>query len=949
MKKKEQYLKDSTLIFSGNGLFIQELYKKFLNDPESVSENWRVFFNEVGDDLGSLDSDYKGASWQVNDAHILGAEIEKKLVTKEKKDPSLAGSHLEYKTARLINRYRSYGHYQAKLDPLNLTKPNIVNVLSHNFHDLKTNDLNKKVTMEYEPNFSNLSVQDITNKLNNIYCRKLAYEFEYISNIEEKSWLRNRIENDNNGLKEITDQEKKQALNHLHRAASFEQLLHKKFPGAKRFSVEGGDVIIPALEKTIELAGNSKIHNLELGMAHRGRLNVLTNICHKPYDQMIAEFKGASPIPAHYNATGDVKYHMGASSDRIINNHKLHISLAYNPSHLEAVNPVVAGKVRAKQDLLHDGNRNNNLAVLIHGDAAFMGQGSVAECLNMAYVDGNYIGGTLHFIINNQIGFTANYQDSRSTRYASDLAKFIECPIIHVNGEDVESVLFACNIAFEYRQKFGKDIIIDVICYRKYGHNEGDEPNYTQPLMYQAIKSMQSLDEKYADQLINEKVITKEDFQKIKNERHQILEQAFKDSDKYIAKKPHAFDDVWSGMTTKEKSKQKPANTGINKARLSEVLNHLLSYPEDFNIHPKIAKQYDVKKQIFKEGTHIDWALGESLAFASLLEEGYPVRITGQDAKRGTFSHRHSILRDIKTEEEYCPLNHLTKDQKAKYKATDSVLSEYAALGFEYGYSLANPHSLTIWEAQFGDFSNGAQIIFDQFIASGEAKWLRLCGLTMLLPHGYEGQGPEHSSARLERYLQACAEDNIQVANITTPANFFHILRRQVHRDFRKPLIIMSPKSLLRHKLATSTIADMDKDTSFKPLIAETDKNISEKAKKLIFCTGKIYYDLYEARKKADLNDVAIARIEELYPYPEAEILKELKKYNNAEIIWCQEEPENMGAWSFISRKLEKTLNKAGINSKLKYIGREEAASPATGYMSVHVKEQDAIITKALK
>jgi 2-oxoglutarate dehydrogenase E1 component len=949
MKKKEQYLKDSTLIFSGNGLFIQELYKKFLHNPDSVSEKWQDFFKEVGDDLNSLDDDYKGASWQVNNSHILGAEIEKKLETKEKKDPSLSGNHLEYKIARLINRYRSYGHYQADLDPLKLTKPQIVNVLSHEFHDIKANDLNKKIALEYEPNFSNLSVQDISNKLNNIYCKKLAYEFEYISNIEEKSWLRDRIESKHKDITEITDTEKKEALNHLHRAASFEQLLHKKFPGAKRFSVEGGDVIIPALEKTIQLAGKSKIHNLELGMAHRGRLNVLTNICHKPYDQMIAEFKGASPIPAHYNATGDVKYHMGASSDRIINDHKLHISLAYNPSHLEAVNPVVIGKVRAKQDLLHDGNRTNNLAVLIHGDAAFMGQGSVAECLNMAYVDGNYIGGTLHFIINNQIGFTANFQDSRSTRYASDLAKFIECPIIHVNGEDVESVLFACNIAFEYRQKFGKDIIIDIICYRKYGHNEGDEPNYTQPIMYKAITAMQSLDEKYAASLANQGIIDGNFFAEMKAKRHKILEKAFKDADKYIAEKPHAFDDVWSGMTTKAKSTQKPAKTGIDQKKLTEVLNHLLSYPADFNIHPKIAKQYEVKKEIFKEGNYVDWALGESLAFASLLEEGYPVRITGQDAKRGTFSHRHSILRDIKTETEYCPLNNLIKGQKAKYKATDSVLSEYAALGFEYGYAMANPNSLTIWEAQFGDFSNGAQIIFDQFIASGEAKWLRLCGLVMLLPHGYEGQGPEHSSARLERYLQACAEDNIQVANITTPANFFHILRRQVHRDFRKPLIIMSPKSLLRHKLAISAISEMDKNTSFKPVITETVTIEKSKVKKLIFCTGKIYYDLYEARNKNNLSNIIITRIEELYPYPEAEILNELKNYKQAEIIWCQEEPENMGAWSFISRKLENSLAKAGISKKLEYVGREEAASPATGYMSVHVKEQGAIIAKALK
>ncbi len=736
----------------------------------------------------------------------------------------------------------------------------------------------------------------------------------------------------------------------MHRANSFEQLLHKKFPGAKRFSVEGGEAIIPALEKIIELAGLAKINDLELGMAHRGRLNVLTNICGKPYDQMIAEFKGASSIPSEYNASGDVKYHMGYSMDREFGEHKLHVALAYNPSHLEAVNSVVAGKVRAKQDLEQDESRKNTLAVLIHGDAAFMGQGTVAECLNMAYVDAYNIGGTIHFIINNQVGFTANNQDSRSTRYSSDLAKFIEAPILHVNGEDIEAVIYDCLIAFDYRQKFGKDIVIDLICYRKYGHNEGDEPNYTQPIMYNIIKNMQPIDEKYALKLINEQVITASEYNQLKDNRSKILEKAFLDSDKFIATKPHAFSAKWSGLTTKEKSKQIAPKTGLSKNKLSTILDHLLSYPDNFNIHPKIAKQYAAKKKIFAEGTHIDWALGESLAYASLLDEGYPVRITGQDAKRGTFSHRHSVLRDIKTEAEYIPLNHLSEKQ-AKYVAADSVLSEYAVLGFEYGYSLSNPHSLTIWEAQFGDFANGCQIMFDQFIASGETKWLRLSGLVMLLPHGYEGQGPEHSSARLERYLQACAEDNIQVANITTPANFFHILRRQIHRNYRKPLIVMSPKSLLRHKLATSKIAEMDKAAEFKPVIAETDQlDADKKIKKVIFCSGKIYYDLYEARAEAKINNIAIIRIEELYPYPDAAIVKLLKKYNNAEIIWCQEEPENMGAWHFIDRRLENSMVKANIKATRPiYIGRKPAASPATGYMSVHVSEQKTIINNALK
>ena len=940
-------LENSTFIFSSNTTFIQEMYRKYLQNPESVDTAWQEYFAEIGDDMLGLSSDF-----DKHDMQVIGAvdqEQEAKKAKSPKKDPALLGSGLEYKIARLINRYRRYGHYSADLDPLGLTKREFPQVLSHEFHDIKTSDANSKLELKFEPNFSGKNVAQITQKLQQVYANKLAYEFEYISDINEKLWLRQQIEADGQDLQIINADEKKSALKHLNRAASFEQLLHKKFPGAKRFSVEGGDAIIPALEQIISLAGEAKLADIELGMAHRGRLNVLTNICGKPYDQMIAEFKGASSIPAEFNASGDVKYHMGASMDREFGEHKLHVALAYNPSHLEAVNSVVMGKVRAKQDYGNDIERNKNLAVIIHGDAAIMGQGSVAETFNMAYVDAYNIGGTIHFIVNNQIGFTARQSDSRSTRYASDIAKFIEAPIIHVNGEDVEAVLYACKLAFAYRQQFSKDIIIDIICYRKYGHNEGDEPNYTNPLMYQVIKKMQSLDEKYGQKLIAEKIISEAEFAELKAERAKELEAAFQKSDDFVAEKPHAFSDRWQGLTTKVKAKDLSKKTGIAKAELGKTLEQLLTVPEDFAANKKILKQLQAKKDIFKEGKHLDWALGESLAYATLLKEGYPVRITGQDAKRGTFSHRHSVLRDSNTEAEYIPLNHLSADQ-AKYEAADSVLSEYAVLGFEYGYSLANPHTLTIWEAQFGDFANGAQIIFDQFIASGEAKWLRLSGLVMLLPHGYEGQGPEHSSARLERCLQACAEDNMQVANVTTPANFFHILRRQLHRDFRKPLIIMSPKSLLRHKLATSTIADLDKDTEFLPVISETEKLVAaDQVKKLIFCTGKIYYDLYEERAKLKKNDIALVRIEELYPLAEQQIIVELKKYANAEIIWCQEEPENMGAWQYIDRPLEKLILAAKVKAKrANYVGRKPAASPATGYNSVHQAEQKAILAKAL-
>ena len=888
---KEKQLKNTSFIFSGNITFIQEIYRKYLQNPNSVSKEWQEYFKNVGDDFTSLSSDFDGAPWHNSQLKVVEAKSLEDNTASITHDQSLSNANYNYKTARLIDHFRKYGHYAAKLDPLGLAEPEYHPALTLEYHGFTEDELHHPVELPYKQNFSDLTTTQIIKKLHKIYCSNIAYEFEYISNVEEKIWLRDKIENDSNDLTIINNQDKHNALQHLHKASSFEMLLHKKFPGAKRFSVEGGDIIIPALEKIIELCGKSKINNVELGMAHRGRLNVLTNICNKPYDQMIAEFQGALSIPEKYNASGDVKYHMGYSTDRYFDDHKLHISLAYNPSHLEAVNSVVAGKTRAKQDLEEDSSRKNSMAVLIHGDAAVIGQGSVAETLNMAYVDSFYIGGSIHFIINNQIGFTARHCDSRSTRYCSDIAKFIETPIIHVNGEDVESVLYSCILAFEYRQKFGKDIVIDINCYRRYGHNEGDEPNYTQPIMYNAIKNMDFLDNKYAQQLIAKKIITDQEFAAIKKSRHQELEQAFQESSKFKAVKAHAFSEKWAGFTTKAHSKATEIKTGIDKKILTGLVNKLLSFPAEFNIHKKIKKQYDIKRQLFKEGTHLDWSLGESLAYASLLQEGYPIRISGQDSKRGTFSHRHSVLRDIKNEEEFIPLNHLSNQQKAKYLAVDSVLSEFSVLGFEYGYSLSTPHTLCVWEAQFGDFANGAQIIIDQFITSGEAKWLRLSGMVLLLPHGYEGQGPEHSSARLERFLQSCAEENIQVVNCTTPANFYHVLRRQIHRDYRKPLIVMTPKSLLRHKLATSTIDDFDRGTKFLPVIPEQDKLLANKnIRKLIICSGKIYYDLYEARKVSKINDVAIIRLESLYPLPQIELTKEIKKYPNAKIIWCQEE-----------------------------------------------------------
>jgi 2-oxoglutarate dehydrogenase E1 component len=943
MENFEKY----SFIFSTNATYIKELYQKFLHNPASIDQSWSEFFTEIGDNINSLIDDYQGASWRKSKLQVVGAAPIAK-PSKQDKSKQIISDH-NLRCQALINAYRKDGHNCANLDPLGLQTPEHSPSISPEFHGITDQDLGKTIKLEKEQQFNNLKINEAIGKLQQVYCDNIAYEFSHVIDNDERNWLYQQIENQTTNISSITNQDKLAALDHLHNAASFEQMLHKKFPGAKRFSVEGGDVVMASIEQIISQSATYKVNNIEIGMAHRGRLNILVNVMDKPVEQMIAEFMGKSGIPAEFNAQGDVKYHMGYSADRNVADHPIHLSLAYNPSHLEAANSVVMGKVRAKQDLEADTTRSNSLPIIIHGDAAMMGQGTVAETFNMAYTQGYFVGGSLHIVINNQVGFTANPDDSRSSKYCSDIAKIIAAPIIHVNGEDVAANLFAAKLATDYRQKFSKDIVIDICCYRKYGHNEGDEPNYTQPTMYEKIRKMQSLDQKYGTELIQSGIITSEEFAARTKQRHDYLETEFVKADKFIAVKPHAFSAKWSGLTTKTKAKNTNPETGLPLKLLKQLGSKLVHYPDDFPINKKIAKQYLVKKKIMDSGEKLDWSLGEALGFASLVNEQHPVRITGQDAGRGTFSHRHSVLHGSDGTSKYLPLNNISEKQAA-FEVHDSVLSEFSILGFEHGYSLSNPNCLAIWEAQFGDFANGAQTIFDQFITSSEAKWLRMSGLVVLLPHGFEGQGPEHSSARLERYLQSCADENIQVANITNPANLFHIFRRQLHRDFRKPLIIMTPKSLLRHKLAVSNLADFAEGTKFQSIISEQKKLAAhKKIKKVIFCSGKIYYDLFEAREKEKINDIAIIRIEELYPFPETEITKELKKYPNAEIIWCQEEPENMGAWHYIDRRLEKTMIAAKTKSKRPLcISRKEAASPATGYMSVHIAEQQELLKKAL-
>ena len=707
--------------------------------------------------------------------------------------------------------------------------------------------------------------------------------------------------------------------------------------------------MIPALEQIAKRGSQLGLEEIVIGMAHRGRLNVLNNVLQKPFRAIISEFMGNPSNPEETGGSGDVKYHMGSSSDREFDGINVHFTLNANPSHLEVVNPVVIGRVRAKQNQRNDKKRNKVLGLLIHGDAAFAGQGILAETFDFAELRSYKTGGTLHLIINNQIGFTTSPAYSRSSPYCTDVAKIVMAPIFHVNADDPESVVHVSRIATEFRQKFSADAVIDIIGYRRYGHNEGDEPSFTQPIMYKKISNHPFVTKIYSEKLISENKMTSEEAKNIYDKRNAFLEQEFQAGNNYLPNKADWLEGKWSGLKKAPGLEERRGRTGVQIDKIRAVGNVMTSVPKNFEVHRKLQRVLDNRKKSLDEGTNIDWSTAEQLAFGTLLVEGNPVRLSGQDCGRGTFSQRHAVFIDQNSEERYIPLSNITKDQ-GSFEVIDSPLSEAGVLGFEYGFSQAEPNALVMWEAQFGDFANGAQVIVDQFISSGEAKWLRMSGLVMLLPHGYEGQGPEHSSARLERYLRLCAEDNIQVVNCTTPANYFHVLRRQLCRDFRKPLIVMTPKSLLRNKLCVSNIEDMSEETSFHRVIFDDDnKTADKKIERVIICSGKIFYDLFEAREKNKLYNIRILRLEQIYPFPKNSLQKYISKTPQAKIIWCQEEPENMGSWSFIDRRLESVL----VNSKCKfnrpiYAGRPEAASPATGTMSRHLKEQKLLVDQAL-
>ncbi len=972
----------SSFLYGGNAAYIEDLYARFEADPNAVDAAWQEFFKSLKDDAASVTKAARGASWKKPKWPPLAsgdlvaaldgqwAETEKKLgekisVTAQAKGVELSATDVQQATRdsihalMLIRAYRIRGHFHAKLDPLELEPEKNEEELDPRSYGFKDSDLDRKIFLDKVLGLEFASMREIVGILRRTYCQTLGVEFMHISNAAQKSWIQERIEGKDKEIT-FTREGKRAILNKLVEAEGFEKFLDTKYTGTKRFGLDGAESLIPALEQIIKRGGNLGVKEVVLGMAHRGRLNVLTQVMGKPHRVLFHEFKGGSATPDEIEGSGDVKYHLGASSDREFDNNKVHLSLAPNPSHLEIVDPVVLGKVRAKQDQ-HGAtpeDRSMVMPLIIHGDAAFAGQGVVAECFGLSDLKGYRTGGSLHFIVNNQIGFTTYPRYSRSSPYPSDTAKMIEALIFHVNGDDPEAVVFAAKVATEYRQKFAKPVVIDMFCYRRFGHNEGDEPSFTQPLMYKKIRAHASTLEIYGKKLIGEGVVTEGEVDKMKADWRSRLEAEQEAGQSYKANKADWLDGRWAGLKpAQDADDPRRGNTGVTAEALREIGEKITSVPKDFAIHKTVQRFLDTRAKAIKSGEGIDWSTAEALSICSLLLEGHRVRLSGQDSERGTFSQRHSVLFDQNTEARHTPFNHIGKEQ-GRYVVLNSMLSEVAVLGYEYGYSTAEPNALTIWEAQFGDFANGAQVVFDQFISSGERKWLRMSGLVCLLPHGYEGQGPEHSSARLERFLQMCAEDNMQVANCTTPANYFHILRRQLKREIRKPLILMTPKSLLRHKRATSTLDELANGTSFHRLLWDDAQFLKgekiklvpdDKIRRVVLCTGKVYYDLYEEREKRGTDDIYLLRVEQLYPFPTKALVAELSRFKQAEIVWCQEEPRNMGAWFFVDTFLQWVLNQIGAKHRqARYAGRPASASTAVGQMSKHLAQLKQLLEEAL-
>ncbi|AKH41180.1 2-oxoglutarate dehydrogenase E1 component [Altererythrobacter atlanticus] len=849
----------------------------------------------------------------------------------------------------LIRVYRVRGHLAADLDPLGLHHSELPADLTPEYHGFTDADLDRPIYLGGNLGLEWTTVREVVEILRANYCGKVGLEYMHIADIEERRFLQDRMEGADKEI-EFTETGKKAILSAVIRGEEYEKFLGKKYVGTKRFGLDGGESMIPALEAVIKYGGAGGVREIVYGMAHRGRLNVLANVMAKPYRVIFHEFSGGTANPEDVGGSGDVKYHLGTSTDREFDGIKVHMSLVPNPSHLETVDPVVLGKVRAQQAVHEDlGQHEKVLPVLIHGDAAFAGQGIVWECFGFSGVRGYNTGGCIHFVINNQIGFTTSPQFARSSPYPSDVAKGVQAPILHVNGDDPEAVTFACKLAVEYRMKFKRDIVIDMWCYRRFGHNEGDEPSFTQPLMYEKIRKHPRVSEIYAKRLIEEGVIDSKWHSEQVEHFVAALDEEFEAGKNYRANEADWFGGRWSGLhkPADPETARRNVETAIEGKLFESLGRTLTTIPEDLEIHKTLRRVIDAKAKMFEAGSGFDWATAEALAFGSLVTEGFGVRLSGQDSGRGTFSQRHAMWIDQKTERKYIPLTTLPH---GKFEVYDSPLSEYGVLGFEYGFASADPKTLVCWEAQFGDFANGAQIVIDQYIAAGEAKWLRANGLVLLLPHGYEGQGPEHSSARLERFLQLCANDNIQVCNITVPANYFHVLRRQMLRPFRKPLVIMTPKSLLRHPMAKSAASEFVGESHFMRIMSDSKTIPDEKIRRLVLCSGKVAYDLIEKRDEEKLEDISIVRLEQLYPFPGEPLAVRLKRMTNLEeVIWCQEEPKNNGAWFFVESKIEDSLIAAGHrNMRPRYAGREVSASPATGLASRHAEQQQALVEAAL-
>ena len=942
-------------VLSGTNLtFIAELYARYLKNPQSVDQSWKPLFSQFADDGGTVLQDLHGASWGCSSSSE-GLEVDTPTVTQpatrvDNFSPTdRTDTLLSIRALMLIRAYRVRGHLMAGFDPLGLEGREPHPELDYKSYGFSETDLDKPIFIDHVLGLESATLREILQILLETYCGNIGVEFMHIQDPDQKSWIQCRIEEVHNRTN-FTQKGKTAIYERLVQAEGFEQFLHVKHVGTKRFGLDGGESLIPALEQILKRGGQLGVREVVIGMPHRGRLNVLANVMRKPYRAIFSEFLGTPSHPDEVQGSGDVKYHQGTSADREFDGNLVHLSLTANPSHLEAVNAVVLGKVRAKQTHSDDTERRHTLGLLLHGDAAFAGQGLVAEGLDLSQLKGYQTGGTIHFIVNNQIGFTTSPGYSRSSPYPSDVAKMIQAPVFHVNGDDPEAVVHVARMATEYQQEFKQDVIIDMFCYRRYGHNESDEPSFTQPIMYRAIADHKTTRQLYEEQLITDGLLTQEQTDRIKNDFRSVLETEFATSSNFKPDKADWLEGKWENlMALQEEEEYHNDETAVSLEMLQEVGRVISQPPEDFATHGKIIRLLKKRRKMVESGESIDWAMAEALAFGTLLNEGTPIRLSGQDSGRGTFSHRHSVLVDQETGARHILLNDI-RDQQGRFEVIDSPLSEIAVLGFEYGYTLSEPHTLVLWEAQFGDFANGAQMVIDQFVISGESKWLRMSGLVMLLPHGYEGQGPEHSSARIERYLQLCAEDNIQVVNLTTPANYFHALRRQVRRNFRKPLIVMAPKSLLRHKLCVSKLDEMGPGSSFHRVLGEVDSMVADgEIKRVILCTGKVYYDLLQERRNRSIEDVVIIRVEQLYPWPRDSLVNMLTRYRRAELIWCQEEPANMGAWFFVQPRLQYILDALKLaNERPIFVGRKASASTASGAMVIHVKEQKLLLEQAL-